>query len=275
MSVFYRGKSWYIQHYPEGRNGPKARLRLPGVSTKEEALELEKIIRGQSCNDEPDEVDPTRDTIADLAPHYLWWVQTNKRERTYADVEHALSTLARILPSIHLRHLTTGHVEFYKRVRLQEVTKGHGHKTSRPIKPRTINKELAWLSGLLKFARKQGVHVPPVLIERLPYSRPLPVILTPQQCLAIIEAADPAYRCFFAFCYFCGMRRAEVSNLKWADIDRQTRTVTVYGKGGKYRLVPIPPLLLSWLGEPQEGTLFPGRGTPTRYWVQQALDRAT
>ena len=40
--------------------------------------------------------------------------------------------------------------------------------------------------------------------------------------------------------YGCGLRRSEVIDLKWSDYDDSRNTLRVYGKGRKYRQVPVP-----------------------------------
>lgn len=44
--------------------------------------------------------------------------------------------------------------------------------------------------------------------------------------------------CMLELLYGCGLRRAELVNLRWKNIDTYTRTLRILGKGNKQRIVP-------------------------------------
>lgn len=67
--------------------------------------------------------------------------------------------------------------------------------------------------------------------------------------------------------YYTGGRVAEIARLRWEDFhhrDGGAITVTLYGKGGKTRQVPLPPIVWDTLAarfprRPSEGWLWPGQ----------------
>lgn len=61
----------------------------------------------------------------------------------------------------------------------------------------------------------------------------------------IFACASPRDRCLVRTLAETGMRRAEVASLDVRDADLATRRITVRGKGGKQRVVPITEALAS------------------------------
>ena len=142
-------------------------------------------------------------------------------------------------------------VENYKRERLQLV------------KRTTINKELAALSKLCKWAKKKGYCQKAPSIDRFPDKMtraPLPDI-PPQEDIERLIAAIPwPKRGIFCCLYYGGLRRSEATNLKAEDVHLDQGVMHIFGKGGKYRVVPIlshlEPILRRRLSEIQSGYLF-------------------
>jgi len=108
----------------------------------------------------------------------------------------------------------------------------------------------------------------PYPIEELPYPkgvRRLPIILSQEEAVALINSASNLmHRAMLMLLYSTGIRRAELCQLKVADIDSQRMMVHIrQGKGQKDRDVPLSPALLEtlrayyrWM-QPQT-YLFPG-----------------
>ena len=59
----------------------------------------------------------------------------------------------------------------------------------------------------------------------------------------------------------CGLRKSEVAGLKGKDIDKEKMVITIVGKGGRSREVPLPPHLTDQLNTSKQ-YLF----TPSRSW---------
>jgi integrase/recombinase XerD len=107
-------------------------------------------------------------------------------------------------------------------------------------------------------------------VEETPYPKKgfhLPVILSRDEVSRLIESAlTPFHRTILITLYATGLRRAELANLKIADIDSQRMVVHIRGgKGRKDRDLMLSPHLLEELRQhyrrlsPQKsGWLFPG-----------------
>ena len=84
-------------------------------------------------------------------------------------------------------------------------------------------------------------------LTRVP--KKLPVVLSPQEVEKLIAAApNVRYRMILLLLYATGLRRAEASRLKIADIDSQRMVIHVHeGKNSRDRELPLTPKLLEAL----------------------------
>jgi integrase/recombinase XerD len=125
------------------------------------------------------------------------------------------------------------------------------------------------------------------VIEMIPTPRPehrLPVILSPQEVLRLLEAAPSfSHGVIFSTMYGTGMRVSEVLHLRNPDIDSQRMMIRVQqSKGHKDRYVQLSPKLLEllrtyWREARPQPWLFPGQnpGQPlSRAAVGQAVAHA-
>jgi integrase len=97
------------------------------------------------------------------------------------------------------------------------------------------------------------------------YRRRLPVVLSPEEALRLIDSARNLFhRTMLMTLYSCGLRRAELCRLKVSDIDSQRMMIRiVQGKGNVDREVPLSPRLLEtlrlyWRWMRPQTYLFPG-----------------
>lgn len=98
------------------------------------------------------------------------------------------------------------------------------------------------------------LHINPVLaIEKPKVESKIPKRLTKQEALQLLELVyNYPYEKFlcarnhaiFATCIYAGLRKSEVLELKYADVDIENMTMFVrHGKGAKDRMIPICPAL--------------------------------
>jgi integrase/recombinase XerD len=132
----------------------------------------------------------------------------------------------------------------------------------------TQSRRLSAVRSLLEFGQKVGylpfnvasvVDLPEIkntLAER---------ILSESEVMTmIVLTTNPRDRLLLRFLYYSGCRVSEVANLKWRDFNKQT--VTLFGKGGKTRIVKLPidlwNDLMKWKGEsPKDAPVFRSRKT--------------
>lgn len=97
------------------------------------------------------------------------------------------------------------------------------------------------------------------------YQRRLPVVLSPEEAMQLIDSARNLFhRAMLMTLYSCGLRRAELCQLKVSDIDSKRMMIRiVQGKGNVDREVPLSPKLLEtlrlyWRWMRPKTYLFPG-----------------
>ena len=235
MSIRRRGNSWIVDYRPDGRNGKRVRVHLPAsIQDEAQARKIEQDLRAASREAKiksGPEVSPLA-TVKELWPHYMNHAEgrqaiTTIRDKKGVSKRILLPRFGRMRPS----GITTATVDKFQADRAKEVG------------PRMVNKEIAYLRAFLRWCGRRGVPVASVAWSPLPYRRPLPVIMQPEEVMRFLSACEPFYRTLFMALYVTGARWSEVTRLRWSEVDLDARHITILGKGGKFRRVPIPPAL--------------------------------
>jgi len=269
MSFYLQNGAWYVSYMPDGRYGQKVRVKLPPGTTAEDAEKVNEYYKRTIKEKKYGSKKIVGQTFRDVAMHYLVYIEMHRQPRTHDDVECSMRHLERIIGNINVTQITRSHVTLYKTIRSKEV------------KNRTVNKELSWLSGLLTWCRKNTDYAVPVLdIEYLPCDRPPIIVLSANEIMAILDKAHGIHKVFFSMLYFMGMRLNEASRLKWPDIDFENNQIVIHGKGGKYRIEPLPEVIreqlstmLSTMPADPIGYVFITRNNTPFYWARNILKR--
>lgn len=155
---------------------------------------------------------------------------------TFRQVSRAMS---RIRPGVPLWQLS-----------LNDYIQWIDQARARGRSPRSLNKNVSHLRGLLDYAWRSGRSDRNVLdgfILQDGYAKEAPTVLTIEEAQRLVEACPQdtpiqrADRVVILLFYGCGLRTSELCSLNVQDIDRERRTVFVaHGKGDRQRYVPIP-----------------------------------
>jgi integrase/recombinase XerD len=120
----------------------------------------------------------------------------------------------------------------------------------------TQRNRLGILKDFFRWLTRQNVllHNPASELELPRMEKRLPQeALTPgelDRLLSIPNVADPLGvrdRAMLELFYSCGLRRAELCQLQLADLNAERRTLRVFGKGKKDRVVPVGGRALQWV----------------------------
>ncbi len=121
----------------------------------------------------------------------------------------------------------------------------------------TVRRHLAYVRAAYRYGvRHDLVERDPTMDVRLPW---LPDIEPATYSTEQLKAIHAAIRCereeaaFFLFA-FGGLRLGEVAGLRWAQVDFDRWQIRLTGKGGKFRLVPLHPVLNEVLREQKQRT---------------------
>lgn len=269
-----------VDFFPEGRKGKRVRRPVPdGIQDIEAARAYDENLRAATLEGrKPGDVKKnlTAATVSDLFSDYLSWYKDRRAKLSHKDVESVYENhLKDELGDVPVLALNRHHFTMYQ----------HTRKAS-SVSNRTINKELDYFRGFMSWCRKEkGMEVRKFEYDQLPYSRPLPIVLSPGEVLSIVGAAEPFYAAFFIFLYSLGLRKSEAQGMKWEDVDFANAQIRVIQKGGSYKMLPLNDWAEAALRELQskiEGEIKPGHyvfaskrsgGKPIQN-VRRAIDRA-
>jgi len=128
-------------------------------------------------------------------------------------------------------------------------------REQRHLAPRTINARNAALSFFYEqvMHTPRGVHKPP----RMKPGKALPRVYGQNDVAKLLEAAsNPKHKLVLMLAYGCGLRLAEIVNLRPEHIHWDRQTIRILGKGSKERDLPLGPCL----AEPLRAHLAERRG---------------
>ena len=231
MGVFKKGKNWYIDYYVQGRRkreriGPnKAQARVVLQKRKVELAER-KFLDIQRHE---------RVKFEDMAKTYIE-AYSRPNKRSFRRDEISLKNLIMFFGGKYLHEVIPLDIEKYRVKRLQVVT------------PATVNRELACLKHMFNKAKEWGkVSNNPALKVRLLKEENRRVrYLEKEEIRALLNVCSKHLKPIVITALNTGMRKSEILNLKWPDVDLRQRIIYIYNsKSGKSRKVDIN----DWLAE--------------------------
>ncbi len=240
MAVYRDEKTgkWFIDYYYRGK-----RIRECAGTNKrmaEQALSIRKaeILQGK-FNIEKLTPSPR---FEQFTTDFLAWSQANKRsfERDRSLVKNLLGAFRGKL----LSEITTWLIEKYKKDRQAAMIHG------RPIRPATINREVACLKRMFTKAIEWGkaTENPGGKVKLLREDNRRERILTPEEQQRLLAACTAHSRPFVVTALHAGMRLREILNLRWDQVDFGRGYLTVeYTKNGKSRKIPMNRTLTATL----------------------------
>jgi integrase len=205
-------------------------------------------------------------TLAAAAPLYIDRLHQEGGKNIERKRLQLEQSLVPYFASHPLSQITTFDVERYKKHRAGQPIKSRKKlkpgETHPPVKPSTINRELATLSHLLNKAAEWGwIERPTVKIRKLKEGSGRIVYLTAGQADALLEAAKADQsRQIYPFILIglrTGMRKSEILSIRRDHVDLAANSIYVpHAKAGA-RAQPISPDLADFLAGYIE-TLPPG-----------------
>lgn len=225
MGIFQKAGSYYIDYYVSGR---RKREKI-GTSRKLAETVLAKrkvqVAEGKFLDIQRDE----KVTFDAMAVLFLEnYAKVNKK--SWARDELSIRTLNRVFAGRYLYEINNLDVEEYKRRRLEDG-----------VAAATINRELACLKTILRKAAEWGrlKKVPP-RIQLLRENNQRVRYLEPEEARALIGATNEPLKSVVVVALNTGLRRGEILNLKWSDVDLRERNITVRdAKNSENRVVPM------------------------------------
>ncbi|HEY6872273.1 MAG TPA: tyrosine-type recombinase/integrase [Geobacteraceae bacterium] len=241
---------------PKGRNGPHPQRHFPGTEAEALAFHMEMV---RISRQQP--VSKTNPRVREVLPDWMDEYKNEHEASTCKDVAVALTHLIPFFGPLYLAELAPSLIEQYKGQRLTQLIAPARRKSEtdeeyaerraageHPPTKRTINKELCYLSGFLRWCNDNGycdlnlkVRLFPAKQTKAPKPRPL----HPLEVDRFYSHIEEQYQHIFLLYNDAGLRRSEVLGggkylgLHVHDIDLQFNIIYVRGKGDKERIVPI------------------------------------
>jgi integrase len=170
-------------------------------------------------------------TFRELEAEYLKWIE---RQRSYKSKQGFIKQLIRAFGNIPLRRFNTMLIEQYQTERMQ---KGN--------KPATINRHIATLKHMFTKAVEWDM-VEEEVLKRIRRVRLLEEnnrrlrYLSKEECQELINACDTHLKPIVITALNTGMRKGEVLNLKWNQVDLKHGFILLSRtKNGERREIPI------------------------------------
>lgn len=113
----------------------------------------------------------------------------------------------------------------------------------------TAHRETGYVKAAYRYAERRGsiTRSPAAHIEAPHVPEKEPEVFTNDELRRLRALAEGEEIVLFYGLAYTGLRRHELAQLVWGDLDPELGTVTVTGKGGKIRRVPLHPLLVDRL----------------------------
>ena len=227
MGIYLKNKQWYVDYYLRGK-----RKRKKVGPSKKLAGQVLKDIQVKIAKKEFLDIDEEKKILfEDYGQEYLSFSKANKASSTYERSDKlSVMKLCRVFAGRFLYELNPQMIEKYKATRLEKVS------------PATVNRELACLKHMYTKAIEWGYlkRTPTKGIKQLKEPPGRLRYLEPDEIEALINECAEHLQPIVITAVNTGMRKGEILNLKWSDIDLQNRRILIRkSKNNTSRIIPI------------------------------------
>lgn len=219
---------WYILYNADGRTKWKSTKCVNRGDALKKLTEFKELLKTKPK--------PSSNSFSSFTEEFLQYAEATYAKTSVDIFKVALRNFQSIVGDCQLASLNYRHVDLYKADRL------------RLVKPTTVNIELRSLRAILNVAVRWG------MLEANPFSKMrqvriperMPLSFSKEDFQKFMQAVgDHCMRDVFLFGVITGMRRGEILNLKWSDIDFQEKlayiqsSTTYRVKAGRRRTIPL------------------------------------
>ena len=232
-SLYLRGNIWWIRYSVRGKD-----FRESGKSERQgDAMRLlkhrwQEVGKGRFIGPSEQRV------FVDHLFESLMDNYTINRRRSIGSLTWRLRHLTAFFGGMKAIDISEQDIERYKVTRLAEKTE----RGKRPVKPATVNRELAALRKAFRLAVKQKRISEAPSIEMLVEDNVRSGFIEPREFEDVVDNLPVYLRDFARFAYTTGWRKGELQSLTWADVNRYAGTILLrsqYSKNREPRLLPL------------------------------------
>lgn len=237
MGVYSRRNIWYIDYYVSGKRvretiGPNKKLA--------ESI-LRKRLVEVTENKHLDIHRQKKVKFEEFANTFLE-LHSKPNKKSWKSDFFNLNSLKRFFGGRYLYSITQRDIEEYKAKRKEEIKPS----TKEMLKPATVNRELATLKTLFTKAIQWGVlrSNPAKNVRFFKENNCRLRYLEKEEIEKLIKACSGRLKPIIITALNTGMRRGEIFNLKWRDIDFQNGIIYLFDtKNGDKREIPMNSLV--------------------------------
>lgn len=239
MGVFEKGGNFWIDYYVQGRR--KREKIGPSKSLAQKVLYKRKveIAEGKFLDVKHEERIPFKDFAQEYLEKYS---KPNKRSWASTDVIY-IKHFTNFFGTKALNEITPHDIERYKSLRLGSVNATPRLKNPRKkISPATINREMSWLRGMFNRAIDWGKveHNPLKKVKFFKENNHRVRYLEKEDITKLLAQCCSRLRAVVIVAINTGMRKAEIQNLKWGDINFSQDVLRVpFSKNGEMRYIQM------------------------------------
>ncbi len=239
----FSGRVWWIEYYDHDKHLRRERIG-PNKAAAEQRLReiLSARAEGRYIKKSPDGV--TR--FKDLVKWYLGLPEV-KGKRSYAKDQMHCRRLISYFGEKLLKDITPAKVEAYKHQRLSDIS----HR-GKPTRPATVNREITTFKTIFNKAVKNGKadRNPAQGVKQLKENNERDRILSQEEYVRLLAHCPPHLNPIIRVAYHTGMRRGEILNLTWGQVDLKEGFLRLRAEDTKTnegRLVPLNKELIKML----------------------------
>jgi len=225
MGIFLKGDDWFIDYYARGRR--KREKIGSSKALAENVLRKRKLALAE--NKFLDIKKHEKIKFEDFANTFIeLHSKPNKKPSSVRRDLFSIKKLSTFFAGKYIHDITTLSVEKYKSLRTQEAA------------PATLNRELACLKCMFNKGIKWGKidHNPVRDVNLLKENNQILRYLEKDQIPRLIDNCPDYIKPIVTLAVFTGMRKSEVLNLKWADVDLERGLIHLHDtKNGESRKV--------------------------------------
>lgn len=239
-NVFKRGKYWYIDYYADGRRYRESQ----GKHKKFAELRL-KEIELQIAREELRI--PKDSAIDEFFENFLAYAEAHVMPKTLEKFVTVINCFERFRSKFKsvsmLSKVTPAFLEDFKLARMKKVSKG------------TVNHDIKIIGIIFNWAVEHNLikNNPAKEVKRLKVESKQPRFFSKEEIKLILSRCPERLYAPFMILLHTGMRRGEVANLEWDDVDFERKVIKIRQKDGwlpkgkREREIPINEVLYELL----------------------------
>lgn len=179
-----------------------------------------------------------------FAKEFLEWERDVVKKKSYDRDVQLVANLNSMFETFRLSSITPRDIMDYQEKRLREGRK-----------PATVNRELACLKHIFNVARQRGKFAgenPVTRVKFLEEKNDVTRVLTKEEEKRLLDSCPPYLYPIVLTALNTGMRKTEIINLKWTDVNLQVGHIVLEStttKGKSRRIIPLNKKVRALLSE--------------------------